>query len=141
MQKLIGARIRCVSAGRVYRAVGQANEEVIGRDEETGEHVVLPIRRVVRHSPFLICIGAVIQTVILADYVPLGNSAHLIRGAFLGSVTLAALAWFFNMSTPVVLSTYLMGGMIGLAFVATRKYKARLQHIKAVINNSNDSKR
>lgn len=141
MQKLVGVKVRCVSTGRVYRAVGQADDKVVGRDDETGEHVVLPIRRVVRHSPLLICIGAVIQTVILADYAPLGDSAHLIRGGFLGSLTLAALAWFLNMSTPVILLGYLAGGIMGLAFSATRRYKERAQRIQEVAGSSRDSKR
>lgn len=141
MQKLVGAKIRCVSTGRVYRAVGQADDKVVGRDEKTGEHVVLPIRRVVRHSPFLICIGAAIQTVILADYAPLGDSAHLIRGGFLGSLMLAALAWILNMPTLVILLGYLSGGIMGLAFSAARRYKERAQRIQEIVRSSRDSKR
>lgn len=132
MQSFVGERIRCVLTGRIYRAVGQTGGEVVGRDEKTGEHVVLPIRRVVRHSPFLICIGAIIQTVILADYAPLGDSAHLIRGGFFGSLVLATLAWLLNMSMPIILSAYLAGGVIGLLLSATRRYTLRMRRIRSV---------
>lgn len=131
VKNLVGKRVRCIPTGNVYRAVEQAAGEIVGLDEETGERVVLPLSRVVQHSPLLICVGAVIQTVILADYAPLGESAHLIRGGFLGSVTLAVLAWSFGMSVPVVLLAYLMGGLIGVATSATLRFRQRARRRKS----------
>lgn len=125
MKNFIGKKVRCVSTGKVYRIVGQAAGEIIGLSEETGERIVLPLARVVQHSPFLICVGAVIQTVILADYAPFGEGAHLIRGGFTCSLLLATLAWCFSMSAPVVILAYLLGGLIGVAISATLRFKKR----------------
>jgi len=131
---LVGKRVRCLSTGKIYRAVNQADGEIVGQDEETDERVVLPFRRVVQHSPFLICIGAVIQTVVLADYAPLGERAHLIRGGFLVSLALATLTWLLGMSAPVVLSAYLVGGLIGLAISAIRRYRLRARRMSSVFH-------
>jgi len=131
---LVGKRVRCLSTGKVYRAVNQAGGEIVARDEKTDERVILPARRVVQHSPFLICIGAVIQTVVLADYAPLGESAHLIRGGFLGSFAFAVLAWLLGMSAPVVLVAYLVGGLIGLAISAIRRYRLRARRMASMFH-------
>lgn len=134
MQNLVGKRVRCLSTGKVYRALNQAGGEIVARDEGTDERVILPVRRVVQHSPFLICIGAVIQTVILAEYAPLGESAHLIRGGFLGSVTLAVLALLLGMSAPVVLLAYLVGGLTGLGISAIRRYRLRSRRMSSIFH-------
>ena len=134
MQNWVGKRVRCLSTGKVYRTVNQAGGEIVARDEETDECVILPVRRVVQHSPFLICIGAVIQTVVLADYAPLGESAHLIRGGFLGSFALAVLAWVLGMSAPIVLAAYLVGGLIGLAISASRRYRLRARRMASMFH-------
>lgn len=140
MQNLVGRKVRCISTGRVYRAVGQSGGDILAHDNETGEHAVLSAERVVQHSPFLICVGAVIQTVALADYAPLGDSAHLIRGGFLGSLAMAALAWLLGMSAPVVLSAYLAGGLIGLAVSATGRYRLRLRQRQPVSHLTPEAK-
>lgn len=136
MQNLVGKRLRCLKTGRIYRGINQVGGEIVARDEETDERVVLPVGRVIQHSPFLIGIGAVIQTVILADYAPLGESAHLIRGGFLGSFALAMLAWLLGMSVPVVLLAYLFGGLLGLAISATRRYRLRVRRMASMFHVS-----
>lgn len=127
VKSLVGKRVRCISTGKIYRADGQAAGEIVGLDEATGERAVLPLSRVVQHSPFLICVGAVIQTVILANYAPLGESAHLIRGGFLGSGMAALFAWLGGLSMPVVFSAYLLGGLIGVAASAVLRFRQRVR--------------
>ena len=136
MQNLVGKRVRCLETGKIYFGISQIEGEIVARDEETDERVVLPLGRVVQHSPFLIVVGAVIQTVILADYAPLGESAHLIRGSFLGSFALAMLAWLLDMSVPVVFSGYLVGGLIGLGISAIRRYRLRVRRMASRFDTS-----
>lgn len=136
MQNLVGKRVRCLETGKIYCGISQIEGEIVARDEETDERVVLPLGRVVQHSPFLIGVGAVIQTVILADYAPLGESAHLIRGGFLGSFALAMLAWLLDMSVAVVFSGYLVGGLIGLGISAIRRYRLRVRRMASMLDTS-----
>lgn len=140
VKDLVGKRVRCIATSRIYQVIGQAGGDVIGRDEETGERVVLPARKFIQHSPFLICVGAVIQTVILADYAPLGDSAHLIRGSFFGSSTLALFAWLSGMSALGVFSAYLAGGLAGLAMSAAWRYRLRVRRRKAGFHTASKSR-
>jgi hypothetical protein len=54
VQNLVGKRVRCLETGKIYFGISQIEGEIVAREEETDERVVLPLGRVVQHSPFLI---------------------------------------------------------------------------------------
>ena len=126
MKDLVGERVRCLSSGRVYRAVAQSGNDIIGRDELTGEHMGLSAERVVRHSPALIALGIVIQTVLFADSGPLGNIAHLVRGGLFGSFLATFAAWRMDLSLPLIVLSYLAGGLVGVMISAGLRYRRQV---------------
>ena len=126
MKDLVGERVRCLSSGRVYRAVAQSGNDIIGRDELTGEHMGLSAERVVRHSPALIALGIVIQTVLFADSGPLGNIAHLVRGGLFGSFLATFAAWRMDLSLPLIVLAYLVGGLVGVMVSAGLRYRRQI---------------
>ena len=126
MKDLVGERVRCLSSGRVYRAVAQSGNDIIGRDELTGEHMGLSAERVVRHSPALIALGIVIQTVLFADSGPLGNIAHLVRGGLFGSLLATFAAWRMELSLPLIVLSYLVGGLVGVMISAGLRYRRQV---------------
>ena len=130
MKDLVGRRVRCLSSGKVYLTVAQSGDDIVVRDETTGEHTGLSASQVTRHSPGLIALGAVIQTVVFADYAPLGHSAHLVRGGFVGSLLAFLAAWGLGLSAGLLLLSYVIGGTAGVLASAALRFRQRIMDMK-----------
>lgn len=126
---VVGKRVRCLSSGRVCRVVSQSGTDIVAYDEVTGEELGLSAERVVLHSPLLVFLGAVIQTVLLSESKPLGKVAYLTIGGLVGSCLATFVAWQLDLSVLWIVVAYLFGGVTGVMLSAGLRYVTNVRGI------------
>ena len=136
MRYVVGKRVRCLSSGRVWRAVAQSGDDIVAYDEVTGEEMGLSAERAVLHSPLLIFLGTVIQTVLFAESRPLSKVAYLIIGGLVGSCLATFAAWQLELSVLLIMAAYFLGGVTGVMLSAGFRYVSYLRGINKVRTRS-----